>query len=136
MAELKSRFDTDKTHDCLFCHIPKEKIIAENELAYAIRDRFPVTLLHTLIIPKRHVIDYFSLEKEELYACDALIKAVRSAILKADPAVSAFNIGMNAGEDAGQSIFHCHIHLIPRRKNDVANPKGGIRHTIPGKGYY
>jgi ATP adenylyltransferase len=122
--------------NCLFCEIPQERIIASNDLAYAIRDGFPVTLLHTLIIPKRHAVDYFELTKDELFACHELIHQLKESILKEDPAVIAFNIGMNAGEAAGQTVFHCHIHLIPRRKGDVENPRGGVRHLIPNKGFY
>jgi len=121
---------------CLFCEISNERIVAENDLAYAVRDGFPVTELHTLIIPKRHVKDYFGLTKEELLACDELIKSLKGDISATDSSVSGFNIGMNAGESAGQTVFHCHIHLIPRRSGDVANPRGGVRHLIPGKGNY
>jgi diadenosine tetraphosphate (Ap4A) HIT family hydrolase len=121
---------------CLFCEIPQDRIIASNELAYAIRDGFPVTHLHTLIIPKRHAVDYFELTKEELLGCNELIHQLKKSIIKEDPAVIAFNIGMNAGEAAGQTVFHCHIHLIPRRKGDVENPRGGVRHLIPNKGFY
>jgi ATP adenylyltransferase len=121
---------------CLFCTIPPERVIATNALAYAIRDGFPVTAGHTLVIPKRHAIDYFDLSQADLLACDSLLRDLRSAILAEDPTVEGFNIGMNAGEVAGQTIFHCHIHLIPRRKGDVENPRGGVRHLIPGKGFY
>ena len=121
---------------CLFCEIPQERIIASNDLAYVIRDGFPVTPFHTLIIPKRHAVDYFELTEEELLSCNRLIHKLKKSIIKEDPAVVAFNIGMNAGEAAGQTVFHCHIHLIPRRKGDVERPKGGIRHVIPGKGHY
>ena len=121
---------------CLFCEISQERIIASNDLAYAIRDGFPVTPLHTLIIPKRHAVDYFELTIEELLACHELIHQLRQSIAKEDPKVVAFNIGMNAGEAAGQTVFHCHIHLIPRRKGDVSSPRGGIRHVIPDKGHY
>ncbi len=121
---------------CLFCEIPADRIVARNDLAYAIHDGFPVTPLHTLIIPKRHAETYFELTEAEILACNQLLSKCRNEILKSDPKVEAFNIGMNAGEVAGQTIFHCHIHLIPRRKGDVENPRGGIRHLIPGKGYY
>lgn len=121
---------------CLFCEIPDIRVIASNPLAYAIRDNFPVTPLHTLVIPRRHVLDYFSLSSEELIACDNLLRQIKEEIQVEDSAVDGFNIGMNAGASAGQTIFHCHIHLIPRRNGDVENPKGGIRHLIPGKGYY
>lgn len=125
-------------HDltCLFCSIPPERVIAINDLAYAIRDGFPVTPLHTLVIPKRHVEDYFGLTQAELQACHELLIQLRSRILAEDARVEGFNVGMNAGAVAGQTIFHCHIHLIPRRTGDVENPRGGIRHVIPGKGFY
>jgi ATP adenylyltransferase len=122
--------------NCLFCHIPNERIISINELAYGIKDAFPVTPGHCLIIPKRHTLNYFSMYRSELTACDLLLKELRAQIEKDDPTVTGFNIGMNSGEDAGQTIYHCHIHLIPRRKGDVAEPRGGIRHIIPGKGKY
>ena len=121
---------------CLFCEILDIRVIASNPLAYAIRDNFPVTPLHTLVIPRRHVLDYFSLSSEELIACDNLLKQIKEEIQVEDSAVDGFNIGMNSGASAGQTIFHCHIHLIPRRSGDVENPKGGIRHLMPGKGYY
>jgi len=121
---------------CLFCDIPPERVIAENDLVYAIRDGFPVTPLHTLIIPKRHAATFFDLREDEILACNQLMKDLRDAILSEDQTVDAFNIGMNAGEAAGQTVFHCHIHLIPRRKGDVENPRGGVRHLIPGKGFY
>ena len=122
--------------ECLFCSLPPERVIMQNELAFAIRDGFPVTALHTLVIPRRHVEDYFGLTSDELLACDALLRSLKSEIVRMDPMVTAFNIGMNAGLAAGQTIFHCHIHLIPRRAGDVANPRGGVRHIIPGKGFY
>ena len=121
---------------CLFCALPKERVIFENDLAYAIRDGFPITYLHSLIIPKRHLLDYFELTKEEVLACHDLIHLLRNIIKVEDSSVDGFNIGMNAGETAGQTVFHCHIHLIPRRKGDVENPRGGIRHLIPNNGFY
>lgn len=122
--------------ECIFCNIPQGRIVAENSLAYAIRDGFPVTQSHTLVIPKRHAEDFFALTEGEILACNQLILDVRQTILDQDPTVHGFNIGMNSGEVAGQTVFHCHIHLIPRRKGDVDNPRGGVRHTIPGKGHY
>ena len=127
---------SDHDKDCLFCSIPSERIVASNELVYAIRDSFPVTQLHTLVIPKRHVADHFGLTEAELLASNAMLKAMRESIMTTDTTVEGFNIGMNAGAVAGQTIFHCHIHLIPRRAGDVENPRGGIRHLIPGKGNY
>ena len=125
-----------RSEPCLFCTIPAERIVSSNALAYAICDGFPVTPHHSLVIPKRHVPDYFGLTQDELLACDDLLKSLRAQIYSEDPTVEGFNIGMNSGAVAGQTVFHCHIHLIPRRQGDVENPRGGIRHTIPGKGFY
>ena len=125
-----------RENGCLFCNVGEERLTAGNDLAFAIRDGFPVTELHTLIIPRRHVSDYFELSKEELLACYDLLRIVKEEILARDESVKGFNVGANSGLVAGQSIFHCHIHLIPRREGDVPNPKGGIRHVIPGKGAY
>ena len=122
-----------KNNTCLFCAIPKERIILEYDLAYAVRDGFPVTPLHSLVIPKRHVIDYFGLTKEELLCCYDMLHELRTGILAEDKKVEGFNVGMNVGEAGGQSIFHCHIHLIPRRTGDVLNPLGGVRNVIPKK---
>jgi len=122
--------------DCLFCNIPPVRIILENELAYAVRDGYPVTEMHSLIIPKRHIQDYFDLTTEELIACDQLIRSLKDEISNSDNSINGFNIGMNSGETAGQTIFHCHIHLIPRRTGDVDNPRGGVRNIIPGMGNY
>lgn len=124
---------------CLFCELQvtdRDRIISENTLAYAILDGFPVTEGHTLFIPKRHVADYFGLTPAELNAINKLIAERKTEIQTLDKSVQGFNVGANAGEVAGQTVFHCHIHLIPRRKGDVENPRGGVRHIIPGKGYY
>ena len=129
----KNKF-TDE--DCLFCNIPPVRIVLENELAYAVRDGYPVTEMHSLIIPKRHIQDYFDLTTEELIACDQLIRSLKNEISNSDNSVNGFNIGINSGETAGQTIFHCHIHLIPRRTGDVDNPRGGVRNIIPGMGNY
>ena len=123
-------------NNCLFCNISKGKIVTENEFAYAIRDKFPVSEQHSLIIPKRHVDEYFNLTHDELIGCNLLLRSVREEILTIDDSVKGFNIGMNCGAVAGQTIFHCHIHLIPRRQGDVENPRGGVRHIIQGKGNY
>ena len=126
----------DFNNPCLFCNSKISGIVYENELAYASYDTYPVSEYHCLIIPKRHVIDYFDLTNEELIACNDLIKKVKEETLNKDKSVKAFNIGTNAGKMAGQSIMHCHIHLIPRRKGDVENPQGGVRSVIPKKQHY
>lgn len=145
-ATKRDRDDTDfrgmsaayasRSEGCAFCELPPERIVAENELALAFRDGFPVTEHHTLIIPKRHVSDYFDLFQPERNAMQALMEQQRALILKSDPSVTAFNVGINAGADAGQTIFHCHMHLIPRRKGDVEEPRGGVRGVIPAKQKY
>ena len=89
-----------------------------------------------MVIPKRHVADYFDLYQPELNAIQSMLQNQRSEILKQDDTVTSFNVGINAGSDAGQTIFHVHIHLIPRRKGDVAEPRGGVRGVIPSKQKY
>ena len=126
----------DPNNPCLFCNSKISGIAHENDLAYASYDTYPVSELHCLIIPKRHVIDYFELTDEELVACNDLIKVIKEEILIKDKNVKAFNIGTNVGKIAGQSIMHCHIHLIPRREGDVENPQGGVRSVIPQKQHY
>jgi ATP adenylyltransferase len=115
---------------CVFCAAPDDKIVAQNRLAYALRDNAPVTRLHTLILPKRHASGYFDLAPEEKCAIDELIDRVRLTILADDPDVGGFNIGINIGKVAGQTIFHCHIHLIPRRRGDALHPEGGVHAAI------
>ena len=126
----------DPNNPCLFCNSKISGIAHENDLAYTSYDTYPVSEFHCLIIPKRHVIDYFELTDEELVACNDLIKVIKEEILIKDKNVKAFNIGTNAGKIAGQSIMHCHIHLIPRREGDVENPQGGVRSVIPQKQHY
>lgn len=125
-----------KENSCVFCALEPSQVIAENDLAVAIRDIFPVTEHHTLIIPRRHVADYFDLTPEEHEAVHMLLASQRESIQKADNTVTGFNVGVNCGTDAGQTIFHVHVHLIPRRKGDMENPKGGVRGVIPAKQGY
>ena len=89
-----------------------------------------------LIIPKRHIKDYFELTEKEILACNQLTLKIKKEIMNIDPSVKGFNIGTNSGIVAGQSIMHCHIHLIPRREGDVENPQGGVRSVIPLKQHY
>ena len=121
---------------CLFCEIPKERIVAENELAYAILDAYPVTDQHTLVIPKRHVEGFFGLYQPERNAIQQLLEERREAILAQDSTVTGFNVGNNVGADGGQTIMHCHTHLIPRRAGDMVDPKGGVRGVIPDRQKY
>tara|TARA_B100000676_G_scaffold279769_1_gene303368 strand:- start:559 stop:957 length:399 start_codon:yes stop_codon:yes gene_type:complete len=121
---------------CLFCKTKKKDFILENDLAYATIDTYPVSKFHSLIIPKRHIKNYFELSTKEILACNRLIKKLKKKIETKDKSVKGFNIGTNSGKVAGQSINHCHIHLIPRRKNDVENPQGGVRSVISSKQHY
>jgi diadenosine tetraphosphate (Ap4A) HIT family hydrolase/predicted transcriptional regulator len=136
--ERKTQY-TLREENCLFCDVQsinRDRVIAENSLAYVIRDAFPVTELHSLVIPKRHVKDYFDLTQAEINAINQLLKAQKTSLDAADTSITGYNIGINCGESAGQTVFHCHLHLIPRRDDDVENPKGGVRHVISSKGYY
>ena len=126
----------DPNNPCLFCNVKESGSDYENDLAYASFDSYPVTKHHCLIIPKRHIKDYFDLSNEELIACDLLAKIVKDEILDKDQSVKGFNFGTNIGKASGQSIFHCHFHLIPRRDGDVKNPQGGVRSVIPDKQHY
>ena len=123
---------------CIFCKQAEETEakVEETEFAFVLKDNYPVTSGHRLILPKRHVRDYFSLNKDELLEIHDLILSQKKLLEHSDDTISGFNIGMNCGETAGQTIFHCHVHLIPRRSGDVKNPRGGIRHVISGKGNY
>ncbi|MBO5398510.1 MAG: HIT family protein [Clostridia bacterium] len=123
--------------DCLFCNWKndKEKIIIENELAFATYDEFAVSKGHTLFITKRHVKDFFETTAEERQALFDLIDQVKEIVdEKYHP--TGYNIGMNCGKSAGQTVMHLHVHLIPRYDGDVENPRGGIRGVIPQKQNY
>ena len=126
----------DPNNPCLFCNSEKSGCAHENDLAYASYDSYPVSEYHCLIIPKRHIKDYFDLSNDELVSCNELIKIVKKEIINKDPSVKGFNLGTNIGKVSGQSILHCHFHLIPRREGDVENPQGGVRSVIPKKQHY
>ena len=126
----------DPNNPCLFCNTKNTEYLIENELAFATFDSYPVSKFHILIIPKRHVQNYFELSIDELLACNEIIKLTKNKLEKDDQAIKGFNIGSNNGKVAGQSINHCHIHMIPRRQGDVDNPQGGVRAVIPSKQYY
>ena len=134
-AALKASYG-DHDVDCLFCNLPAKRIIDENELSVAILDGYPVTAGHSLIIPRRHVSDYFDLYQPERNAIEKLIHECRNNLLASDKSIDGFNVGANAGASAGQTVFHVHIHLIPRRTGDTENPRGGVRGAIPDKRIY
>ena len=121
---------------CVFCVLEKTQVVRENELAVAIMDTFPVTHGHTLIIPRRHVSDYLGLWQPEVNAIRDLELRTVQELRDDDPTISGFNIGSNSGQSAGQTILHCHVHVIPRRDGDVAEPRGGVRGVIPSKQGY
>ncbi|HPG43161.1 MAG TPA: HIT family protein [Acholeplasmataceae bacterium] len=122
---------------CIFCEILKDshKIIHENELFFSVFDNYPVNQGHTLIIPKRHVENYFQLTDNEKIMLDDELKYMKN-YLADEFHPDGFNIGINQGKAAGQTIFHLHIHLIPRYNNDVEDPRGGVRGVIPNKQKY
>ncbi len=122
--------------ECIFCDLQEDRVFLGNDLACAFWDAFPVTRMHSLVIPRRHVKDYFSLTAEELLACDELLRKARDLLRSDDSSIEGFNIAANVGDVAGQTVFHCHFHLIPRRAGDVKDPRGGVRAIIPGKGAY
>lgn len=113
--------------ECIFCNYNKSEIIAENKLAFAIMDKFPVNEGHTLIIPKRHFANFFEATEEEIKAIYSLMHEVKEMLdIQYEPA--GYNVGINVGYYAGQTVMHLHVHLIPRYKGDVENSRGGIRH--------
>ena len=126
----------DRQEGCLFCVMNPDELVAENELCYARTDSYPVTERHALIIPKRHVESYFDLYQPEINAIHQMLDKTKKGIEQQDETVTGFNVGVYAGKDAGQSIFHVHVHLIPRRKGDMDNPRGGVRGVIPHKRTY
>lgn len=99
-------------------------------------DLHPVTPGHVLVIPVRHVEDFFGMTREEKTDCAALVEELRGRILNEDPSVAGFNVGVNCGEAAGQTVMHAHVHLIPRRRGDTPRPRGGVRGVIPEKMAY
>ncbi|MGE5306704.1 MAG: HIT domain-containing protein [Alphaproteobacteria bacterium] len=133
-GKIRESYDA-RAKGCRFCEVIAAPV-GSNALAYAIRDGNPVTPFHTLIIPRRHVESFFDLYGAERNAIFALLDEMKSDIENQDATVEGFNIGVNNGEVAGQSVPHVHVHLIPRRRGDVENPRGGVRGVIPRKASY
>ena len=130
----KTEKKRDPNDPCLFCKDP-HGVSLQRDLAYSARDTYAVSPGHTLVAPRRHVASFFDLTPEEVNACMGLITEERLR-LDEEFKPDGYNIGVNVGQAAGQSILHVHIHLIPRYKGDVENPQGGVRHVIPKKGHY
>lgn len=123
-------------NSCPFCFPEKDReLVTESAIAYALFDKYPVSLGHTLIIPKQHTANYFELSEPTKKSCWAVVDRVRMQLSQRFHP-DGFNIGINIGDAAGQTVPHVHIHLIPRYKGDVTNPRGGVRRIIPGKGDY
>jgi diadenosine tetraphosphate (Ap4A) HIT family hydrolase len=121
--------------ECPFCQVDPNRILHSNEVAYSILDAFPVSPEHTLVVPRAHVRSIYDLSSAEQHALWELTRAVREA-LRSTPGIDGFNIGLNDGPAAGQTIEHAHIHVIPRRSGDCSDPRGGIRLIFPGKAHY
>jgi diadenosine tetraphosphate (Ap4A) HIT family hydrolase len=119
---------------CIFCR-PQREILAENAHAIAVFDTYPVSPGHSLILPRRHAATVWELTEAEYLACYALVRVLKP-VLEERFKPDGFNVGVNCGEAAGQSVWHAHIHVIPRFKGDTPFPKGGVRHVIPLKGAY
>lgn len=129
----------DKTElsfkQCAFCALPSERVIEQTETAIVIRDGFPISPGHTLLIPKRHIGSFFDLSEQERDDILNLLDRAKSALDK-DLRPHGYNIGINDGAAAGQTIPHLHVHLIPRYDGDLPDPRGGVRWVIPGKAKY
>ncbi|ADD67837.1 histidine triad (HIT) protein [Denitrovibrio acetiphilus DSM 12809] len=122
-------------NNCPFCTIDETKIVLRNETCFAVYDIFPATEGHMLVVPLRHAPSFFDYTPEEISDVWALVSECKG-LLDERFSPDGYNIGMNLGECAGQTVFHLHIHIIPRRIGDTENPKGGIRHAVRGKGSY
>ena len=120
---------------CPFCTLPADRLIDHNELAFVIRDAYPVSPGHTLIIPKRHVGSFFELTPVEASAMHEMLVAAKAALDQLH-APDSYNIGINDGPDAGQTVPHVHIHLIPRYRGDAKDPRGGVRWLLADKADY
>ena len=120
--------------DCIFCQIDRP-ILAETKLSCAFFDGFPITKGHSLVIPKRHVKTIWEMTTDEYIDAFSLVRRVKD-LLQREFEPQGFNIGVNCEEAGGQTVYHAHVHIIPRYARDVANPRGGVRNVIPGKGNY
>ena len=123
-------------NNCIFCNKEKLNIIYEDDIFFVIRDSFPVTKDHTLIILNNHDKTYFDLRDKDILQLNNILKFQKESLMQNDNTITGFNIGINQGESAGQTVMHLHIHLIPRRKGDIEDPRGGVRGVIPSKQKY
>ena len=124
-----------QTKKCPFCPPKDHEVVETHELAVAIKDSFPLTRGHTLVVPRRHVASFFELTEEERAAVLKLLDRAKAALDK-EYTPDAYNIGINDGAAAGQTVMHLHVHLIPRYKGDTDDPRGGVRWIFPKKAEY
>jgi len=118
---------------CPFCYVDDDRIVASNDLAICLRDGFPVSPGHLLFVPRRHVASWFDATRDERIAIVDLVDEVfANEVTEAD----GYNLGINVGAAAGQTVMHLHVHLIPRRAGDVDDPRGGVRWVLPRKARY
>lgn len=133
-TDFRNNGTQEKDSDCLFCSEELgSQSIEENDSVFAVMDNYQVTEGHMLIIPKRHTLDFFSMDSKERRDAEDLIRYLRNKLQEEDPSIRGFNVGVNCGESAGQTVMHAHIHLIPRRDGDTPNPRGGVRGVVPDK---
>jgi diadenosine tetraphosphate (Ap4A) HIT family hydrolase len=134
-VRLGSEANLVDRNDCPFCAPHPERVLLKNPLAIALWDGFPVSPGHALVVPRRHVADWFDTSPDERLAILELVDAVKEEIDRLhEPA--GYNVGINIGEAAGQTIFHLHVHVIPRYEGDIDDPRGGIRYVLPDKARY
>jgi diadenosine tetraphosphate (Ap4A) HIT family hydrolase len=121
--------------NCPFCQVPAERVFHEGRLVRGIWDAYPVSPGHALLISRRHVATWFEASSEEQDELTSAITVARD-VIEQQHVVNGFNIGINVGAEAGQTVFHLHLHVIPRYRGDVPDPRGGIRHVLPAKANY
>lgn len=121
--------------ECRFCGVAEAEIVHAHQLAFVTRDSYPLTPGHTLIIPRRHIASFFEATAEERAAMMALADQAK-ARLDEEHTPDGYNIGINDGKAAGQTIMHLHMHLIPRYLSDTSDPRGGIRWILPDRAAY
>ena len=136
-TDFRAPSSPDSDPACPFCAADRQnKAVALNGSVFVLLDGHPVAPGHHLVIPKRHTADYFSMTEDERRDATDLLRVLRKKILDDDTSVVGFNVGMNCGEAAGQTVMHAHVDLIPRRKGDTPQPRGGVRGVIPARMSY
>ena len=123
------------TRPSVFEQISSDEWVADNALVFAIRDAHPVSPGHTLVIPRRAIVSWFDATPDEVASMTELVGVVKGQLDKTHHP-DGYNVGFNDGAAAGQTVFHAHLHVIPRFDGDVASPEGGVRHVVVGRGYY